>query len=1117
MDIISLDQSNFIGLSANYPYDNDLEIDQNTFFSEQNINISVNNILKDINDNKINSFSNVFLTGLDQIKNNIVINKLDNLEDEGFSTYFGVNALGAVTPASRFWDVDEPDITTNVAGLIVSGTYTDLNNRNFFDVELITEKFCKISHENDGIIRYLTVDYSGNLSFCKNVGLDALVEYSPQIFYYVYSRDYDYIILIKNINDICKFISYDAGLQDMILVDPLTGSAVPYSTNSILRVRPRNEAPNNTKLFDPWLSYKKDLKTNSQNVNELRSYENIKSNLLLNNEYYNLSENKKSLDLNLLSLKNSSTAEYNQSRANPFFTEDNIQFRDYKTLFTGSNQIKGNDNISVDYETYTTSILLQKDKVTYFHIPQVFFPFTRLNINDSSLVDSGAIAGDNPLKSDKIFKKKGDYKYTSTFGNTIDENSGNFLCSWLSGSPDINTRPVWVDRYFNPKRTTFIKALTSSDYKAIKYISLFDCLINQADALLGDIELFDKPSDLIFEPGTYYAYHHYGPKDVSNFIKIFSKNLVQNNFNFLTSVDGSIAPVDNVDGTEYSLDGYNYAVTNNLSSIQSSNQFTLIFDAYSNNWKETIGYQIVGNYDRDGFGIFNENVVTPLLFFNAPSALYITNTDFEILNKLELKSDIVSIIRQQGLNDIHLILKDDTIRRYNISYSETRKVTPGVRISQLYGKDNDENNAYILFNNATLPSITVNIKKIDLKNTTVSNITQVPRYVPGITSLNDCRTINLYEDNLYLTNGKKALRVDNKIYYQLNNDIYLWKNIGTSSEKTFIAFHSSTSIDDFTIDFDKNLWIFFDKNYYAKYTNDREFILSGAFTDTSYANYNSFSIAEINNNYDKKLIAVRQSQHQNKKLKLEVLSTEGVQESSSLFFTNTAVGANYSNDSFLINFVKEIYPQYNFNIKAKLVNVYNSNDTEDINLIFNLSALDAGYHNFAVRFDSYEGYMHLFVDGQIQDYVQFKPRKYKFSNLANRPFLLGTSSYSYSIPLFNYLKKKSYMCRNLKFKNFYLYDKPLFDFDIMFHTRKGMHMNDIKFDVACGRRNYIEEIDRYFKINPPGSKSTLFNLAIRNTNIKDINLRYALEQRILKILSTSAPAYTKINSIKWIN
>jgi hypothetical protein len=80
-----------------------------------------------------------------------------------------------------------------------------------------------------------------------------------------------------------------------------------------------------------------------------------------------------------------------------------------------------------------------------------------------------------------------------------------------------------------------------------------------------------------------------------------------------------------------------------------------------------------------------------------------------------------------------------------------------------------------------------------------------------------------------------------------------------------------------------------------------------------------------------------------------------------------------------------------------------------------------------------------------------------------------------------------------------------------------MDIRDVRLDMACGMRNYVEEIERYFKIDVPSSKSTLYNLTIRNSGITDPELRVELEKRILSLLNSSAPAYTKLNTIKWSN
>lgn len=1116
MEIANIISSNFKGLTANYPYDTEFRFKEDILFTEQDIYIPFNEALQEVNDQKFNNFSNLVLTKNNLLTSSFYIDPPEFLYDYGFITYFAANAPGSITPSTKFWVLSsEPSADVNRVEVLVTGEYSNINNKYFFEVTLLSEKFCKISHENGGVMRYLTVDYTGNLSFCKDADLDQLGEYSPQIFTYIYDRDFKFIVLQKNINDIANYVTFSPNNNKLALTEPLTGTSIPYSISSIFRINPRNKSPNKSKLYDPWLSYNKDLFTNSQIVNPLRSFENINSNLLLNNEFFNLSSS--SIDFNILSLKNTSNSENYQGRGNPFFDERNIEFRDYQSLFTGSNQQYGDDNISLGYETYTTNILLKKDKVTYFHIPQNFYPFERLNINDSYLAESGAIAGDHPLKSDKIFKKKGDYSRTTHFGDTIEETSGEFLCAWLSGSPDVNVRPIWVDRYYNPKNISFFKALTSSDFKAVRYISVFDCLVSEANKILGDVDVFDKPSDLIFEKGSYYAYHHYGPNDVEKFIKLLSKNLVQKNLINYKFTNGSF--VENGINGEYDFNGTKYASTDSLSAINETNQFTLIFDGYSTDWNSPLGNQIIGNYNSDGFGIFNQQSVTPLVFYNTLSSINITNSDITLLSKLETDSRIRGIIRTQSLDDFFVLYQDNTFRRYNLSFSELRRSSSNFNIGLASDYTNTDNYAYLFFNNN--PGSTPNMKVVraDLNSNVLVDYTANAQFAntPIDTLITFCKTIDLYKGNLYYTNGSKSELIDNNIFYLQGNIIKQWSNINTTSSLT-IAFSTSNTIEDFTVDYDNNIWILFDKNKYAKYNKYREFLLSGYFTDSNYVNYKIEPLAEFKSGeYVKEMLVMRQSNSVANDINFSKLNVYGLSTYGTRVNYLTAGYNNLTNGKFLRINNQANYAPGNLSARVKVYNMYNLNSSTTIELKCNLSGVDPGYHNFALRFDAFEGYMHLFIDGQQQAVAEFEPRKYRFSNIVNRPFLIGTSTYLNSIPLFSFLKNKNYLTTNLKIKNFYLYNTPLYNFDILMHTRKNMNIRDINFNVACGRRNYIEEIERYFKLRPPGSKSTLFNLIIRNSGIKDPQLQYALEQRILNILKNSAPAYTKISNIKWYN
>jgi len=353
----------------------------------------------------------------------------------------------------------------------------------------------------------------------------------------------------------------------------------------------------------------------------------------------------------------------------------------------------------------------------------------------------------------------------------------------------------------------------------------------------------------------------------------------------------------------------------------------------------------------------------------------------------------------------------------------------------------------------------------------------------------------------------------------------LWKEILTNNVPT-TAFYSNTVINDFSIDFDNNIWILFDNNKFVKYTSERNFVLSG-FLSGNFTNYKIEFEADFNNGkYNKYALIASKDNVNNTLLKFTRIDINtGNKIFDSTERADFTIKNNFTNSNFVRSFIKEKYGINQLSLKALLVNSVNQNDTAAPEIIFDLTTLDPGYHSFGIRFDADNGRIYLFVDGQMTGigskgelgYDYFSPRKYKFSNIINKPFLFGTSNYAFSVPLFSYLKDSSFLAINFKLKNIYIYDKALFDFDIMFHARRNMFIDDIIFDVACGRRNYNEEVERYFKLDVPGSKSTLYNLVIRNSGITDSELKTEIEKRVISILNDSAPVYSKLNKITWSN
>lgn len=1237
MDVISVSPATFIGLSSTYTPDKTLSLNQSFFLTEQGFNLPLTDLYSNLNDTSTNNYSNLYLTRYDTLTSNVTIQSLDPLPYSGISTYIGTYNTPQIDDNTLFLAVQEPDILTSTANISLSGIYNDLTNKNFFEVVFINDMLCKVAHSNKGIKRYLTAD-SGSLLFEFDCNQDSLGPISKQLFYYIYDSVANILVLAKSIpdnsgNNICEFVGYTESTYAnntgpsivtygpaLTFFKPVQGANTPYPLNAILRVSPQPGAITDTRLYDAWVSYERDFLTNTQNINPERSVASVNANLLVNTQYNDVISNG-ALDVNILSLKNTNTPENYQGRGNPFqanrsnyFEEDDVSSRTYHSLFTGSKQEYGNDNISIGYDTYTSNIILPADQITYFHTPQNIYPYTKINVSDTGFIEAGAIAGDHPMKADKIFKKLASAKYTSPFGQVSDETSGTFLCSWLSAGSDVTEKPVWVDRYYQPSSVTYITALTGA---SVNYTTTFSSLISASSTAV-----FDKPSDLVLEPGAYYAYQHIGNNYINQYLQSLTPFLIDNTFSLYLNYEQQNVLLNGLTATEFTFNGNQYTISNSLSAIDNSNQFTLSFFGDSQNWQQPFGYQIVGNYVHDGFGMFNTNTVTPTLYVMSLTGLNIFNTNLTLLKNISYTTTPLGYMRLEGMRDYYGMFSDGSFTRFDISDISLATTTNTI-LTGIVDYDYDGNYGYILCNNSN----NISVLRADLNYVTLTDITtafNLLNYSPN-GSLSASNTITLYNGEIYLTPGYQA-RLNGSDIYFLSSDYTALLRWNTTLSTITTAFQSYTSIADYNIDFSGNIWLIDNTNKYYCFTSTRNPLVSGSIpantvTNTGFTfigdgkttnfaisgtgisqtpsdftvNYlftttlsTASAVTDINGNIiqtksvitsqdntgiyipnfeyyiqDNQIIfytapsigytisattTLPLDTYTNNRInfisdftnagleqtvlltrtgynpttllngnQFNVLSLTGIPLLSATFDANAITNNNITNDKYLATNVNNIYGDANLNVKAVLTNVYNSSNTLTVEIITSLSAIDPGPHHFAVRFDSYHGEMTLFIDGRNVGNTYFEPRKYKFSNLIKRPFMFGTSTFKNNIPLFKYLQKQSYLVNGLSIYNYNLYSTPLNDYDIQFLARQGMDIHDLVVNLPCGRRNYVEEIERYFKATVPGSKSTLYNLNIINTGITDKLLQDALETRILAELKNTAPVYSQINSINWIN
>jgi hypothetical protein len=681
-------------------------------------------------------------------KNIFKIEKLQDGFDAGFSlqfepkkdrttisldlpeTYYSSNSLFSLTGISDF------NLTLNTFN--IEETYKPnfvrlfgKNNNAFLDFNIYSGKKVIITHTRKSRKIYLiSDDLKKQLYFIDESRInDSNIELAK--FDFVYDKETNRFIVYRSIES--SFYAITMFGNDLVYQKILSLSEI--SPNSIFYLF-RYKDINIDYGRNLWASYDKDINYNSLTIDQDYSYD-VTNNYLYHAEYNNI-ESK--IDVNFLPLKNQLNEFYKQNRK-----INDVYFRDYHTIFSGDNTELGTHSISLGYIANTREYILRAGEVTYFHIPYNE-SYKRIGINETSLVKNGAIAGSSPLFSDKIWKKIGDYKYNSNLGNSQNEQTGQWLCAWLSGA-DFGGNGIWMDRYYNPDVITQVEAIKITNN--IVYIPSY---INRENPP----GITDTVSTLTFEPGVWYAYSHIGKNDAVKIIQTINQDLVQ---------EGIINMTINNEG-EYEMNGRNTGYISLKNFKTPFNNFALSFFGYSDDWTQLKGSQILGNYLDTGFGIFNYNEVNPLNFyFNRDKITIYNNEQVPILKITQppaLSGNVIGVLRRNYYENFHIILDNFNILEYNLMGTLVDVVSSDNIVKKnVLSVNNNLNTGIILYQD-------LSYTKIDLK-------TNITSYFPSSSAVTNVffnepnqNTISVYLDpfdKIYAVNGRQPFLREDKLYF----------------------------------------------------------------------------------------------------------------------------------------------------------------------------------------------------------------------------------------------------------------------------------------------------------------------------------------------------------------
>ncbi len=1106
MEIVSF-SSNVKCLSAKYIDHQNIDIKNSSTRIEQAFTLHNSELLNSVNDVKIGGYSALYLTNLKRGEDILEYKRIITNSEDTILTNF----ISKSTEEDFYLYINTPkliDAETKTTCEFVAKSLVDNINNTYFELELIDSRYCRVYHRVNNDILYLTVNDSFDIFF-KNlrttapIGLSAIDEF---VFSYILDKENDKLSLYKPISGYNYNVVLNE-LKQLTLSKITSASYLPFNAANTFQIQYNDRVSNiDPKFNTSWVSYKN---INDLEINPRKSAFKNKNNYLISTQYSYATG--KDLEINILPLKNQLTksgisqrGDYLLNIPNKLYPQTSL--RDYEKIHIGNKQETGVDEISLTYSFYSTEFVFKPDEYTVFKTPDSLYPYKQININDTLFAVNGSLGGDSPHSSDKI--------YTQNIRGSV-PNNGMYLCTWLSGGNE-ETPGIWVDRYFNTSKISPIDALTATAVKLYDFSSHIEEKIDTN--IIANDNFFDVKSDLTIEPSKEYIYQRLGNNYIESFITHLDDNII---FDSLTArtLRGSVdVPTQSTDRYIFN-NKYHY---NFIDKDVSSFTFSFWLEA---DWSKPFGYQLAGNFNNKGFGIFNDETITPFIFIPYLDSIYIYNTDFALINQINFGGQVRHVIRINPLDDVYAIVNrvpetivpDVSSANSNIIYKLKSNGTVFdadiiAEIPRYINILNTETDIYFLLDT------TGNIAKY---NILTEEITTSKISIPTELGVNfDINSIGLDKyNNVVGFRGEKCIRSNDEEHIFLIRNGVLAKENNTHDTRT-ILLSSSSIIYDFAVDSDENIYILHNK-FISKYNAQRDLIYKislGENTSVSIDIVREYTASGINQypiilsiDSDKKTYLAKVQESDGR------LTSANLDEIKADFYNvcNLDTIFNYYNLTNYSLFLKNNQVMgNNLKFRIEIPNKYYNRDNLQNSIDYDLTKLAIGKHHFVYRLDTVTGNITLFVDGKRAENITFDPAEYALENTLYNVFNVGIGSYFNGTIINNYIKQNDrYLCKDIILEQPRLFDKAVDDVDIKFLNLNNLKIGEFAASLPCGERNQIEQIQRLFKWQIPGNKSNNINIRIKSDMLNNDNINNVLKEIIKRDIESNLPASVNINNI----
>jgi hypothetical protein len=1091
MEIKELGANTWSELDPQYAPDHDVLSKQQKIHLDSCLSFSFPRVLKSSFDESNNNYSTFALTSSLNISDSFTID-VPQQAGKGFVTTLS-NGIDAILNTSKRYCRILSSPLQNYLDIGSNFFFGERNPDFYFEIDFLSNNTCRVSHNYYNIKYYLNYNFLNNkvvfLSGTDDIDSENTV-YKQQ-FEYIYDEDQKLISFFYRKNNNVYVLTRTLSSVSFL---PLTGSNIDYTYNNVFHVNPiKFNLLNSLSAF--WFEYTKQFDTNNLNVN-CTVKEIDENQLIFHSEFNNISSSK--MPFNVLGQKNSLTPfSKNVSSA------DNKKQRKYVSLNTGSRQKTGNIKFSSNYQNEYAEYVFSPERITYFHTPVTMGSYALININDTDLIESGAIYHNTPEFSDKVWKKMSDYKLTSKFGDPYGEINGTWLCSWLSGSSSPDVQPIWYDRYFVPGSSSKEQAFSASN--VYTYESHYDCVTEQASQ---PVEIFDVRSELSFDPYTLYAYYRTGKKDILNLVKQNKNNLLFEQINQYLDVNGTVLAPNESD--EYIFQGNQYGSCDTINSKNFNNQFTICFSVFSEDFSKPFGHELMGNYKNRGLGIYSDRSVSPFVRIIDGSNLMIYDAKMNFLDKIKFQRPLIQIVQLESVDDYFILDNSGELFQLDSKNTIFDSTFYGLLSSTISHYSDDTYTHFLI-------SVSGDVVSYNRKTENIG-YNSFPRNM-AVSPMSAAKDVKRVGDSLYIVDGIQAQMYEpSRIFYLKNGEILEWNLFADLVETRF--FNSSGTIVTYKIDENNNFYIF-DHNSTCHIHNSAGFVVTDIVLPIS-------SSKVIHSDYGKMY-------SDGKKIETIYAVCSGIDSNllvdinpknltvfgSTIYTLNHSLTGGKISGIVNSNYNKEVlnveYPNHTFSVRIGLPNLYAYNDFDEINLKFDARQLGYGYHEVALSFDSVKGTAFLIVDGRIVNSKTFSPAKYSFSEIISEPLSFGSTQFFAGTELFQKIKniKNAFLVSNITMRDVFFFTKSLNYYEIRTIQRLSKNIKNINFILPSENRNYTDTVQQFFRQRLPYHKSQFIDVSINNSQITNASAQNYIQQQLNLVLMNNLPYYTKINKLIW--